>query len=151
MRVICRANTGKALTKKHFSIFQGETEHTEFHVTVGKQYLIYAMAIWRSALMILLLEDTGLPSWFTMELFEVTDPRLPNDWFFSTETAAQEGVEAMWGYERLVRDGSHYEALLARDPEALKAFYQEQYRREKEVNMQGHGWQQSARKAMLSQ
>ena len=80
--------------------------------------------------LLLLADDHKLPNWHPVKLFSFTDDHLADDWFFSTSIANEHGVQAIWGYESLVRDPAHYEALLERDQAALKIFYQEKSRRE---------------------
>lgn len=132
MRALCRANTGKALPPTHFSAAPGDTEETAFCVSIGKEYLVLGVALWHSVILLLVLDDTNLPYWYPVELFCMTDARLPDDWFFSVSAATEHGVQAIWGYEHLVTDSSHYGALLERDPEALRLFYQEEWRRRSE-------------------
>jgi hypothetical protein len=126
MHIVCRANNAKALPPKHFVVFRGDSEQTIFHVSVGAEYFVYAMAHYNSAMILLLVDDTGKPNWYPIELFSVTHPKLPPEWFFSTSVANEHGVDAIWGYQHLVSDRNHYEALIERDPDALRVFEEEQ-------------------------
>jgi hypothetical protein len=133
MRVICRLNTGKALRQKplppkYFTAFRGETEETVFHVSIGKEYEVFAMALWQSVIIVLVLDETKKPNWYSIELFSVADGRLPGDWMFNSLANDERGVEAIWGYEAMVSDPRHYEALIERDRNALDIFEQERRR-----------------------
>jgi hypothetical protein len=135
MRVICKLNTGKALRQKtlpstYFAAFRGESEETVFHVSIGKEYPVFAIALWQSVIILLLWDETHKPNWYSIELFSVADERLPEDWFFSNSVANGHGVEAIWGYARLISDPQHYEALIERDRHALEIFDQERHRRQ---------------------
>lgn len=80
---------------------------------------------------LLLADDNHRPNWFPMCLLSVNDPRLPEDWLFKyfESEGDEEWLQALWGYERLITDVTHYEALLEREPEALRYFYEEEKRR----------------------
>jgi len=129
MRVVCSGKTGKCLSAKYLAALSGETEQTEYDVSVGKEYEVFGVAVWRSIILLLLLDDGNLPDWYPVELFSVADAQLPEDWFFSVSVANEHGVEAIWGYDHLVRTPSHYEALLERDPSALRMFFKERWQR----------------------
>jgi len=105
-------------------------KESEFDLTVAKEYVVLAIAMWETMVLFLLADDYNLPNWHPVELFLVTDNHLGDDWFFSASIANKHGVQAIWGYEHLVRDTDHYEALLERNPDALKIFYEEKSRRE---------------------
>jgi hypothetical protein len=126
MRVICRANNARALPPKHFVAFRGESERTIYHVSVAAEYFVFAMALYNSVMILLLVDDTGKPNWYPIEFFSFNQPKLPTDWFFSTDVANEHGVGAIWGYQHLVSDPEHYERLIERDPDALRIFGQEQ-------------------------
>jgi hypothetical protein len=128
MLVIPKANSGKALPPKYFSL--GYTEQSEFNITIGKEYTVFAIGFWQSAIHFLICDDSELPNWHPAELFLISDGSLPNGWLFSTCVANEHGVDAVCGYERLIIDKAHYESLLERDPEAIHVFRQEQRARE---------------------
>ena len=73
------------------------------------------MAVWESVLIVLILDETQKPNWYSIELFSVADGHLSQDWSFSNNIANEHGVEAIWGYEAMVSDLTHYEALIERD------------------------------------
>jgi len=125
MRVTCKINSGKGLPSKHFAVFRGETEKTVFNVSTGKEYPVFGMALWQGAIILLLVDDTDKPNWYSLELFAVSDPRLPSDWLFSNTVAVEHDVEAIWGYERLATDPQHYEGLIERHRNAVEAFEKE--------------------------
>jgi hypothetical protein len=86
------------------------------------------MALWQSVLILLLVDDTNKPNWYGIELFSVTDSHVPVNWQFSTGVANEHGVKAIWGYQRLISDPRHYEALIERETSALEAFCEEKLR-----------------------
>ena len=128
MRVKCEINNGRYLSGKYFAAFRAESERTLYHVSIGKEYWVFAMAVFQSVLILLLIDDTNKPNWYGIELFSVTDSQVPTNWLFSTSIANDHGVEAIWGYERLISDPEHYGALIERDPSALEVFAEEKLR-----------------------
>jgi hypothetical protein len=127
MRITCKSNKGDGLPEKYFR--EGYTRESEFHLVIGKNYTVFGMALWRSVLVLLLLDEDHLPNWYPIDLFSVEDPRLPESWFFASYQGNELLVQALWGYERLVCDSSHHDALSDREPNAMKLFFEEVRRR----------------------
>jgi hypothetical protein len=125
MRVTCKANTANAIPPGQISNFVVDPDQAVFHISVGTEYFVSAMALYKSSLILLLVDDTEKPNWYPIQMFSVIEGKLPSDWFFSTTVATQHGVDAVWGYEQLVANPKHYEELIERDPDALRAFKRE--------------------------
>jgi hypothetical protein len=70
-------------------------------------------------------DDTDKPNWHSLELFTVSDSRLPSDWFFSSAVASEHGVEGIWDYKHLIEDPQHYEGLIERRHEDVTLFEKE--------------------------
>lgn len=126
MRVICNSDSGRSLSKGLLAL--GYTPQSNFTVSIGREYRVYAMSLWQGVIFVLLKDDTGLPNWFPIPLFTVTDSRLPENWLFSSHNGDESRLRALWGYDKLVTDVAHYDLLIERDPEALKIFYEEERR-----------------------
>ncbi|MEV5576073.1 hypothetical protein AB0L06_39085 [Spirillospora sp. NPDC052269] len=90
-------------------------------VTIGSSYPVAAISIYSGMVMVLIRDDAQLPCWYPMEMFDVVDPHLPSDWLFANYSDS-EFLQAIWGYEELVMDESHYDALLEREDGALVIF-----------------------------
>lgn len=127
MQVTCSANTARALPRE-FSR-RGYFEESVFHIVVGKAYFVFGISLWDSRMILLISDETNLPSWYPAELFTVNDPLLPSDWFCDINLQSEGGLKAIWGYDRLVRDGAHHDALQRRDRDALEIFREEQRKR----------------------
>ena len=127
MRVTCNANTGKALTTKYLI---GYTSESIFHVAIGREYTVFAVAVYRGATLLLLSDDNDLPNWYPVDLFSISDARVPQDWFSATYPENSDSLQFLFGYERLVSDESHYDGLLERVPADLAAFRMEKAKRE---------------------
>jgi hypothetical protein len=99
------------------------TEKTVFHVRVGADYKVAGMGIFSGVLVALLRDDTGKPNWLPAAFFECSASRLPAFWGFRLiGTSDASGWTAKWGYEELIRDDDHINALIERDPSAMEIF-----------------------------
>lgn len=127
MKVRCIANRGAALSGR--AKRAGFTDQSVFHVTMGEEYPVYGMALWDSGLAVLICDDTGLPWWYPIELFDVIDRRLPDSWEFDVTWTEDAYALALWGYPALIRDPDYHDALVEREDEALRVFYAERDRR----------------------
>ena len=127
MKVICTANRGKALPLVYFAL--GDTPESEFNLSIGRTYYAFAIALWQSCLHLLIFDDSKRPRWNPIELFSISDPHLPDEWFFATYTDHPCGVSALWGYETLIVDPNHYERLTEQEPDAVAIFEEERRKR----------------------
>jgi hypothetical protein len=122
MRVICNANTGKALNAKYL---MGDTVDSIFNVSIGREYAVYAIAVYGGSTLLLLSNDSDLPDWYPVGLFSISDARVPQDWYSASYLGSGEYLQFLLGYERIVFDESHYDGLLERIPADLAAFRME--------------------------
>lgn len=118
MLVRCQLNSGVP-TQEHGLWFSPKTH---FPVTVGTDYPVYGVAMFKRGVIVLLRDDTGKPNWHPIELFEVTDGTLRPGWKFAMRNDGEQGIQAILGYPDLVDDEGHKDALIERDPEALQTF-----------------------------
>jgi hypothetical protein len=126
MRAKCLFNDGKSLSEKYLNL-EGYTSKSSFNVAIGGEYLVFAMSLWHGVILILLADESHLPNWFPLELFSIDDRRLPANWSFVSMLESSH-LQALWGYEQLVGDPLRYDALLEREPAALREFYEEEER-----------------------
>jgi hypothetical protein len=118
MIVTCVINTVQDLPPNPLAYNQSAVTH----LTVNAEYGVCAMSIYAGALMAFLSDDTGLPNWYPIQLFRVDDSRIPDGWRFASYNESDH-LQALWGYDELIEDEQHYDAVLARDPEALETFF----------------------------
>jgi hypothetical protein len=124
MRVTCISKNGESLSDQLIRV--GYTVKSDFSLSVGKEYEVFAMSLWCGVILLLLADEHHLPNWFPMELFSLSDSGVPADWSFLPSLANEKGLQALWGYKRLITDTSHYDDLIERDPTALRHFYGEE-------------------------
>jgi hypothetical protein len=103
-----------------------------FALTVDRKYVVVGMGIWETVLQVLTKDDNGLPAWCPAALFDIDDQAMPPSWRFALRSGAHcSGTDlwtrwvAHWGYEQLVSDERHSDALMERDAEALVIFESE--------------------------
>jgi hypothetical protein len=119
MRIKCDGNSGKSLSKSYLTI--GYTTESVFDVSEGANYTVFGIAVYRGVVLYLLLDDLNLPNWFPRDLFKIVDARIESDWLCA-QYQNEAGLDFLMGYPTLVADGTHYDALLERDPGALEIF-----------------------------
>jgi len=122
MIVKCVANSGKNRPGIYRTL--GYTNQLVFHVSPGKEYVVQSMALWGLHLVLLLADDAGRPNWFPAVLFRVVNPHLPPDWAYDIARHDSRGLRAIWGYKEIVQNKQHNDALIDRDPDALRLFAQ---------------------------
>lgn len=126
MRVVCTFDKGSDLARSRFDA--GYSPATEFHLTIGVECDVHAMALWESGLVILVVDDTDLPRWQPIELFTIIDRRVSAQWEFGLGDPA-DMVKALWGHPSLIGDPDHHDSLSGLVPGALEVFRSETGRR----------------------
>jgi hypothetical protein len=117
MVVICVTNSMRNLPPNPLAY----NRDAMMQLTVDAEYAVCAMSIYAGSLMVLVSDDTGLPNWYPIQLFRVADSGLSGSWRFASYCESAH-LQALWGYEELIEDESHYDSLLERDAEALAVF-----------------------------
>lgn len=124
MKVTCIGNNGRYLPEKYLA--SGNSIETIFQVSLGELYIVYGICLWDDddTLHYLLMgKNENLPSWYPAELFQVTDKSLPFEWYFNFNSVREQSLlTAIWGYEELVKDPKHHDALIERESDAIEVF-----------------------------
>jgi hypothetical protein len=141
MIVTCVYNLGDDLADHQRGRFT--MLHSEYPLTKGAAYVALGMGVWETILEVLVRDDWGKPLWCPLGLFDCPPQPMPADWAFTvcdgltlSGTALWTRWVARWGYEELVRDPGHSDALMERDPAALAIFSREVARQEGERSSQ---------------
>ena len=120
MKVLCTANSGEKLAPKHFAV--GYSTSSIFHISLGAEYVVYGIALWRGLLSYLIVGAYDRPVFYPSDLFEVRDSRLSPGWHFAFFGQNDETwVNAVWGYPELT-DPQYYDQLVNLDENALQTF-----------------------------
>ena len=122
MDVICNIDNGSCLQRQVLEL--GFTEHSKFNITVGRCYSVLAMSMWASHIFIMLADDTKLPNWYPIDIFSVSNGRMPESWCFAYFGDKQNSLlSALWGYDEIVNRREHYDGLIERDADELEIFF----------------------------
>ena len=105
-------------------------DFSNYGLNVNDTYEVMAFILYKNTKYLYYLIDiNGKPYWFPNELFEVIDNSIPGHWFFKNFTNEQEvDIYCIWGYDEICNDDNHYDALIERDSEALKIYFQQKAR-----------------------
>ncbi|WP_156754920.1 hypothetical protein [Actinokineospora pegani] len=120
MLVRCVANSGADLPPPRFGLYH--SEHTRFPVTIGQDYRVHGVMMYRGGVIVLIRDDDGLPNTYPVELFEVVDGTFPDGWKAAFPLEGDQGHQAVFGYPELVDDDDHLRALQEREGAALRVF-----------------------------
>jgi hypothetical protein len=127
MRVKCVSNRGKDLPQKLIDSFMAFPE-SEFNLTIGNEYTVYAISIWRNSINYLIVTDDAIdPSWEFADLFYVVDHKLPSSWYFQyfeniEGDKRMKGLMALWGFNELIENKEFYINLLEVEPLEVAIF-----------------------------
>ncbi|WP_033796737.1 hypothetical protein [Bacillus pseudomycoides] len=116
MQVTCLYNTGGYLTKITEEIF---------NLTIEKEYTVYGICKLQSGELsyLILGERENMPSGYPAELFTVSDPLQPLEWYFADHRQIKETtIDYIWGYKELALDDTHALGLIEREKKDMKIF-----------------------------
>jgi hypothetical protein len=84
MRIRCIAKTGASLPESYIAPAKGYKQETEFPLTVGKEYTVYALKEWQGSVWYYICDDNYMyyPMQNPAPLFEVVDNRMSKYWKF---------------------------------------------------------------------
>ena len=127
MIVQCIANSGSALPPEFLCPRDGYTSDTEFGLTVGQEYTVYAMTpiyghVWYYVLQD---HDFDYPTCCPCPLFSIVDGRPSRYWQFNyirdKRSYGEVHVE-IWAFPEWARSQLFYEKLLDGNPEEVAVF-----------------------------
>ena len=84
MKIRCIANTGADLPESYFLPHLDYKKETEFQLTLGKEYIVYALYEWEGKIWYYICDEryTYYPIHNPAPLFEVVDDRISKYWRF---------------------------------------------------------------------
>jgi hypothetical protein len=84
MRIRCIANTGAYLPESYINPAKGYKKETEFPLTIGKDYTVYALKEWQGSVWYYICDDNYMyyPMQNPAPLFEIIDNTLSKYWRF---------------------------------------------------------------------
>jgi hypothetical protein len=131
VKVKCIGNNSEALSKRIKLLHWNP--RSKWPIDLGESYDVYGILLWAGNLHYLIVNRyKGVeqhPVYCPAELFEITDPKLPKEWYFPFRGIEREN-DAIWGYKELVLVTKHSDDIQERDEEALNIFI----KRKKEID-----------------
>ena len=122
MRIRCIANTGAYLPKSYIDPAKGYKKETEFSLTVGKDYTVYALKEWQGRVWYYICDDNYMyyPMQNPAPLFEVIDSRLSKYWRFNLYPNGLLKI----AFEQWFADPYFYDKLTNQEEEKVLIFEQ---------------------------
>ena len=125
MRVTCLASSGSSLPVSCLDDAAGITRETEFPLTIGAVYVVYAITTFRGHCWYYIFDDNRqpYPVWRLAPLFEISDPLLPPDWVvgYVRNGHDDEGFPLI-SFPEWARDHYFYERLVDGDASTVAVF-----------------------------
>ncbi|MCC3530940.1 MAG: hypothetical protein JGK21_23570 [Microcoleus sp. PH2017_22_RUC_O_B] len=120
MRVRCIANTGKNLPENYIDPARGYTKKIELPLTVGKEYVVYAIRLWQGIVWYYICDDnySYYPIQTPAPLFEVVDNRVSKYWRFMLNP---NGV-LRFVFEQWLNDPCFYDKLTDQEEAEVEIF-----------------------------
>ena len=123
MIVKCTANSGADLPVSQLSPSSGFTERTDFPLSLGRTYHVFALTLFLGGTWYFVLDDDNLdwPVWAPAELFEIVDGSLPVGWRVG-EVRGDRGLYPVISFEEWADDPGFYERLVDGEPRTVEIF-----------------------------
>lgn len=122
MKVICINNSCNQFSDKLLK--QGYTRDMILNLEIRKEYVVYGIGLSNGELDYQLLgEGEDMPSWYPAELFKISDPLQPLEWYFADHKHIKETtIDYIWGYKELALDDTHALGLIEREKKDMEIF-----------------------------
>ncbi|PEK43376.1 hypothetical protein COF80_30575 [Bacillus toyonensis] len=122
MKVMCIKNSGDTFSE--VLLDQGYNRDSIINLETDKEYVVYGISSLNGALDYLILgENENLPSWYPAELFEVSNPLQPLEWYFADHKHSKATtIQYIWGYKELTLNDRHALCLIERENKDIAIF-----------------------------
>lgn len=122
MKVKCIKNSGDTFSEELLK--QGYNRDSIINLEIPKEYVVYGISLFNGELDYLILgENENLPSWYPGELFEVSNPLQPLEWYFADlKHSKATTLEYIWGYKELALNDTHALGLIERENKDIEIF-----------------------------
>jgi hypothetical protein len=124
MIVRCIANTGESLPSVNIAPRAGYERSTEFPLTVGHAYVVFALTVFLGTAWYYVMDDDDLawPTWMPSSLFEIEDGTVPSNWVVGYFRFSQDDQRPMLSFPEWATDHGFYERLVDGEAEAVEIF-----------------------------
>ena len=124
MKVMCIKNLAKDLDLNEVKNIFVPQQH--YGLIIGREYLVMGMVIYKdSNCLHYLIDNDGSPNWYPYMLFEITNKKLPSNWYVDVLGKGGDGnLHTLIGFKELCLDDDYHDALIAeRDQGALQTYF----------------------------
>lgn len=124
MKVLCISNSRTAVPENYLDIHTGTASTSEVPITVGKEYVVYGLALQKNAqVWYYISDDDGLyyPFHYPAPMFQVVDGRPSKYWRFAFTPEHLDHI-ALFGFEEWVRDEYFYDRLTNGEESEVSTF-----------------------------
>lgn len=124
MIVRCVANTGESLPSINIDPRRGYDASTEFPLTVGRDYTVFALTVFLGTAWYYVLDDDGhsWPTWSPSALFDIVDGGIPPSWVVGYFRTSTEDQHPLISFPEWAGDRTFYERLVDGDASAVETF-----------------------------
>jgi hypothetical protein len=94
---------------------------TILHISVGKEYEVFALSVFKGAVILQILTDLNIIGWVPAWFFEICDKSMPTDWvcnMFELEPSL------VIGPDFITTDISAYTSMVELDDDQIQKFWQ---------------------------
>jgi len=99
----------------------GFCQPRKVRVTVGREYIVYAISMFRGVCFFQVVDDLEYPAWYPSWFFEKTDMSLPSDWICNFQRG---DLALVIGPEFIAKDEESYNAMVQLEPEPVRLFWE---------------------------
>lgn len=123
MKVVCVTASGDGLPESFLDMRINITRESEFPLTVGREYLVYAVTTYLCHTWFYVFDENRLayPVWYLAEIFRVSDRFIPRWWtvnYFGAASGSRQEGRLIVSFDEWASDPTFYERLVDGDADA---------------------------------
>jgi hypothetical protein len=99
----------------------GFSSESVTHLSVNKEYTVWAISRWKGVFFLQVIDDNGYPSWLPFWLFSMRDGFIPRNWVCSI---FEDELEIILGPKFLAENYEAYEAMVELQPFSVQQFWE---------------------------
>lgn len=100
----------------------GFAQPSNVRVIVGKQYIVYAISIFRAVVFFQVVDNLDRPGWYPSWFFDNSDMTLPDDWICNVQ---HDDPQLIIGPSFVAKTEDAYNAMVQLEPESVKLFWEQ--------------------------
>ena len=105
----------------------GHIPEDQVELTIGREYRVHALSVWRSRLYLLVVDDLEMPAWREISFFEMVSASQPNDWVCNAVN--YNDILLLVGPPFIAKDIDCYRSMVELEPASVSAFWKDVHAR----------------------